>query len=88
MAQRVVDGLEVIKVAEEQRQPAAGPPSDRVFQPVAEQGTVRQPSQGIMERLVVQLAATLLNPVQELHVVRQGQQLTDQHDEREREEAV
>ena len=58
MAERVIDELEAIEIADEERKPATIPVGvrHRLVQPVLEQHAVRQPRQRIVGREVPELA--------------------------------
>ena len=64
VAARVVDGLEVVQVAEQQRE--AGSPFDLAHQPGAERAPVGQPGERVVGRLVTQ-ARRLLGGVDRRH---------------------
>ena len=55
VAERVVDGLELVEVDEQDRDPLLGAPDERVAEAVDEEDAVGQPGERIVERLVPEL---------------------------------
>jgi hypothetical protein len=92
VAERVVDLLEVIEVHDHHHSGLAGAPScaDRLVDPVAEQLAVREPGEGVMERLVLlgdRLAAAAVDGEQRQEQQRDRRQAEVGGEHRDRREA-
>ena len=82
VASLVVDHLEVVEVAEQHADPGVGL-QQRAVETVGEQHPVRQPGQGVVQGMVLELVVHLGELGQESLVLDHRQELPGDHDDHE-----